>query len=106
MKGTNAVQVGVELTGQQRVRLRRLLETTWRAQVGQITELSLRLHSDPPERALIDELAAAHHALREIEAALGRLETGGYGVCEACGSAIPWERLEALPQGRCCARCT
>jgi DnaK suppressor protein len=35
--------------------------------------------------------------LREIELALGRFETGRFGICELSGKAIPIERLEALP---------
>src|SRR5664280_3922926 len=35
--------------------------------------------------------------LIQIEAALKRLEAGGFGVCQACGKTIALERLEALP---------
>jgi len=38
--------------------------------------------------------------LREIDAALARIERGKYGVCEVCGKDIPEERLEALPEAR------
>jgi RNA polymerase-binding transcription factor len=30
------------------------------------------------------------------------LETGKYGICEACGLPIPPERLEAHPAARFC----
>jgi DnaK suppressor protein len=42
--------------------------------------------------------------LREIDGALERLETGRYGICEACGRPIGAERLDALPHARLCAR--
>lgn len=35
--------------------------------------------------------------LDKVERALGRMERGEYGVCEACGKSIPVARLEALP---------
>ena len=35
--------------------------------------------------------------LRLIEAALGRIEEGHYGVCLKTGKPIPEERLEAIP---------
>ena len=35
--------------------------------------------------------------LREIDAALQRIEDGTYGVCEGCGKPIEEERLEAIP---------
>lgn len=47
-----------------------------------------------------DELVEAD--LREVDAALARLEAGGYGICEACGKAIGDARLEALPTARLC----
>lgn len=45
------------------------------------------------------------HQLDEILAALNRLETGTYGVCEACSRAIPLARLRALPATRYCVDC-
>lgn len=35
--------------------------------------------------------------LRLIEAALARIENGGYGICLKSGKPIPEERLEAIP---------
>ena len=40
--------------------------------------------------------------LREIDAALQRIEDGTYGVCERCGKPIEEERLEAIPWARLC----
>jgi DnaK suppressor protein len=44
----------------------------------------------------------AEHLLVEIEAALGRIEDGSYGLCVACGRPIGEERLEALPYATLC----
>lgn len=41
----------------------------------------------------------------EIDAALGRVDAGTYGVCEACGQPIPQARLEALPEATLCVGC-
>jgi DnaK suppressor protein len=49
-------------------------------------------------------LARARTDLEEVDAALGRLATGTYGVCEVCGRPIPGERLEARPAARRCVR--
>ncbi len=46
------------------------------------------------------ELAREGAELAEIEAALGRLAAGTYGVCEATGLPISPERLKALPWTR------
>jgi RNA polymerase-binding protein DksA len=40
--------------------------------------------------------------LREIEAALQRIEDGTYGTCDVCGKQIEEERLEAIPWTRLC----
>jgi RNA polymerase-binding transcription factor DksA len=43
--------------------------------------------------------------LREIEAAVARLDAGTYGTCERCGAPIGDGRLEARPVARSCIRC-
>ncbi len=40
--------------------------------------------------------------LREIEAALERIENGTYGICEVTGEPIHRARLEAIPTARLC----
>lgn len=44
-------------------------------------------------------------AIREIDAALERMEEGTYGACEECASPIDRTRLRALPQATLCRRC-
>jgi RNA polymerase-binding transcription factor DksA len=44
----------------------------------------------------------ARERLREVDEALARIETGGYGFCRVCGKEIPVERLEALPWTTLC----
>jgi RNA polymerase-binding transcription factor DksA len=44
-------------------------------------------------------------ALREIEDALGKFDTGTYGLCESCGNQIAEARLEAMPAARLCINC-
>jgi len=43
--------------------------------------------------------------LREIQAALARVEDGSYGKCEDCGKKIPKTRLKAVPHARLCIEC-
>ncbi|HEV8585864.1 MAG TPA: TraR/DksA family transcriptional regulator [Methylomirabilota bacterium] len=45
------------------------------------------------------------HALAEIDAAEARLSGGTFGLCEACGWAIPLSRLRAVPVARLCIPC-
>jgi DnaK suppressor protein len=43
--------------------------------------------------------------LREIEAALERIEDGTYGTCEGCGKSVAKTRLKAIPFARLCISC-
>ena len=52
--------------------------------------------------ALLD---AAREQLAAIDAAVRRLETGRYGICERCGQPIGAERLAARPAAVTCIRC-
>jgi len=44
-------------------------------------------------------------ALLEVEQALQRLDTGGYGECSHCEEKIPAKRLQAVPWARYCIDC-
>ena len=55
-----------------------------------------------------DEVHLAEHdanTLHEIDVALGKLEAGGAGICESCGTEIPDARLLATPTVRMCIAC-
>jgi DnaK suppressor protein len=43
--------------------------------------------------------------LREVEAALGRIHQGNYGICAGCGEDIPFARLLANPVATHCTAC-
>lgn len=94
------------------------LLTAWKAELNrEVLEIKDRLDDEPPkdweDRASerqgdeVLEALGAHDVseLRQIEAALDRLENGTYGVCARCSSAIPEKRLKALPATPLCARC-
>jgi len=40
-----------------------------------------------------------------VVAALGRFDDGQYGFCVACGEALPYSRLSAVPHASRCVRC-
>lgn len=44
-------------------------------------------------------------SLDEVDAALARLDTGTYGVCENCGKPIGNKRLDAMPSAVYCIDC-
>lgn len=103
-------------------RWRDRLEQIWRLQVEEIIELSLAYHEaasapiaghrpDPASpvgrrrRRILTRAAFAHHALAEIEAALGRIDAGSYGICGHCRLPFPADVLHACPQARYCPDC-
>ena len=43
--------------------------------------------------------------LARIDIALKALDDGSYGLCDACGCAIPFERLQIEPQTQHCVAC-
>ncbi|SIT85842.1 TraR/DksA C4-type zinc finger protein [Edaphobacillus lindanitolerans] len=51
------------------------------------------------DRALEDH---AEGELEKVENALRAMHDGSYGVCEVCGTDIPFERLEAIPYTNRC----
>lgn len=61
---------------------------------GDMSELQTDNAND---QAILQRLIAE---MAEIDAALGRIQAGTYGICEKTGSPIPLERLKANPSAR------
>ena len=43
--------------------------------------------------------------LADIDKALGKIETGSYGICESCGNEISTDLLEVDPESKLCKIC-
>jgi sigma-B regulation protein RsbU (phosphoserine phosphatase) len=75
------------------------------------TDLDLRTQLLDWQRKLETTVAAsrtsAHldHLLQEVNLTLERMETGSYGVCEACQDTMDQEQLIADPLARYCLSC-
>jgi RNA polymerase-binding protein DksA len=50
-------------------------------------------------------VSQARDRIAEIDAALGRLEAGGYGTCARCGRPVGADRLAARPTADTCIAC-
>jgi RNA polymerase-binding transcription factor len=50
-------------------------------------------------------ISQARERVAQIDAALVRLETSGYGRCERCGQPIAPDRLAARPAAATCINC-
>ncbi len=58
------------------------------------------------ERGEVQALAGTlRETLQDIDAALGKIDQGTYGLCESCGRPIAEARLEAMPAARLCIAC-
>ncbi|WP_406724126.1 TraR/DksA C4-type zinc finger protein [Streptomyces sp. GD-15H] len=67
---------------------------------------------DPRRQEVVGQLevhvrlaASARMVLADVEAALARMDTGGYGRCHLCRGPVERDRLLIVPQARYCARC-
>ncbi len=58
-----------------------------------------------PSQALPSQMPLSDlPSLADVDAALGRIRHGSYGLCEETGLPIPPELLEATPWVHCCPR--
>lgn len=90
---------------------RRLVEDTSRSMEEAVDEDGNDSHIADSASETLDrgiELSLednADHLLAAIDAALGRIDAGTYGLCERCAKQIAQERLEALPWATKCIEC-
>jgi DnaK suppressor protein len=111
-----------EITKEARKRLlnrRKTIETSVADLEREETLLQAGAHPDLPDRAahrtsavhrtpieVLESIRGARRSeLSELEAALERIEKGGYGTCQTCGGAVGRQRLRAIPEARFCIDC-
>jgi RNA polymerase-binding transcription factor DksA len=87
---------------------------TWDLTIHQLHQAFARSLASPPTEPLDTtatqelartRLAAAQHAIDDIQAALSRMARGAYGRCHQCNEKIAADRLQASPTARWCAAC-
>jgi DnaK suppressor protein len=62
--------------------------------------------SDDIDRKMIEAIGAQDlKRMRQIDAALTRLQQDRYGSCVKCNKKIPMERLKAIPYAVMCIEC-
>jgi DnaK suppressor protein len=99
--------------------IREALLARWRRPSSSLEEeMQLSAEMNQPQSEMIDiaqaleqigrnaSLAEAERReLVAIERALGKMSSGGFGICEDCGEEIPVKRLMVVPEARLCAGC-
>jgi len=87
---------------------------TWDLTIHQLHQAFARSLASPPTEPLDTtatqelartRLAAAKHAIDDIQAAVSRMADGTYGRCQRCDGTIAADRLQASPTARWCAAC-
>lgn len=61
--------------------------------------------SEAEEELSLSLLGHEEQLVRDIYAALARIDTGTFGRCEGCGKPIAKRRLAVIPYARYCIRC-
>ena len=69
---------------------------------GDSAEQAQERENDEVVDAIGNETA---QSIRDIQAALMRIEDGTYGLCEVCGGDIGQGRLEVIPEATRCVNC-
>jgi len=108
-RSTLPCPLGGHLSHRQLAELRAMLEEQREFRLEQLSQLHEPaplgpLGSTDPEifRSLV---SGAREALRDIQAALWRMDEGHYGRCVSCGGEVEVQRLEILPQTARCMNC-
>lgn len=84
----------------------RVLLETQRADCIRQRELALaEAATSMPDPVAVRRAASMLVTIDEIDAALDRIASGGYGRCTDCGGDIPIERLEFRPFAAGCVAC-
>jgi DnaK suppressor protein len=64
-----------------------------------------RLQQQMNREVAIRNLDRESKLLKEVQAALSRIEDGTFGTCQRCEEDIPEKRLKALPWAAYCVSC-
>jgi RNA polymerase-binding protein DksA len=100
------------LNGQRIELLQEIREELLRSEHEHYVDLANQVHDigDESVADLLSDISLAvidHyvHEVQDIEAALGRIDAGSFGVCINCGSEIEVKRLDAYPTAKRCYIC-
>jgi len=94
-----------------RLHLREQLQDLWREQVEILAVVDYRAGRGRAagfgveEGELAQQRATARTVLLEVEAAMHRMDSRRYGICEQCAKPIPTADLFTAPQRRRCTSC-
>jgi len=82
-----------------------LEETMMAMDADRDIERTDRVQEEAAEVALTALDEQGRREIAAIQAALARIDTGTYGICDTCGETISAARLTAMPMARRCVAC-
>jgi RNA polymerase-binding protein DksA len=83
-------------------RLASIKQDVTKSHSGDSAEQAQERENDEVVDAIGNETA---QSIRDVQAALARIEDGSYGVCSRCGEEIGEARLRAVPEATRCVNC-
>ena len=105
----NRVDVNPELKNVLRTKAEECERALWGARVEMEVEPAREAIDDSAQTAQrqfsAERMELYSRTLRQVKAALGRLEDGSYGICLRCEEEIGQKRLDALPWAPFCVEC-
>lgn len=85
-----------------------LLEAKYEELTGDLPRrenITIEGRADAAQEIEVLTLDGSETLLRNVIAALRRIESGAYGICGGCGQGIGRKRLDALPWTPLCIKC-
>lgn len=81
----------------------------WRSNMPEYNHGGTNLEEESDEveayQNLLSQEASLENRLKEVNEALEKTKSGGYGVCENCKKDIEIERLQTYPAAKNCLKC-
>jgi DnaK suppressor protein len=83
----------------------RLTQSRHQISVERCADVLEETSYDAERELALTNLSRDSDVMRDVRAALQRVEGGTFGVCLSCADAIGLKRLEAVPWSPFCVRC-
>lgn len=93
------------LASEQDTAVRAALKRRQSIAIEQSAETYERSANERERELALADLTRHSDLLRQIQAALGRIDSGTFGVCQLCGKPIRQKRLMAVPWTPLCIHC-
>ncbi len=72
---------------------------------GDVPDINDEASRTVNRRILLEIGDKNYEILNQVDEALGRIDSGTYGICDECEEPIPGKRLELLPYALHCVEC-